>query len=144
MMTIIVPTINPKERFRDKMPPASKPILFLPAADINSKIIIRIVLTKVDFTESNLRKLPSISPVSIHGYVPLPREIAWLISYYDEFKIVEQNWAMKLIRETKIHLKPGSSKDGIEFAYLHSIEMVTPPFIVDLPLGKGNLDIPQQ
>jgi hypothetical protein len=144
IFSIIVPAILVKDRFRDLIPDANKPTLFLTPPEINSKIIISIFLAKSDFTESDFRKIPSDRPLSFHGAVDLQREAAGLVSYYDKFVISEQKDMMKLIRDTKIHLNPEGTKDGIAFAHLHVFEKQEPPLIIDLQLGEGNLDIPTQ
>lgn len=141
---IVVPPPMIDQRFCD-LPPNAKRIEFLRPPDTGTKIIIRILLVSPTITETDLRKLARDKPIFFHGSVPLPRENAWLVSYYDKFSTAEHAFFAKLVSTTKIHFDPGVSKDDIFFAQMHSLEASNnPPAIVDIQLGAANVDIPIQ
>lgn len=142
LFTIIVPALKLDEHLPDKLPPAHKPTVFVEPPDPGFKILVQLLLTKSTFAEVDFLKLPRQSPITFVGHVQLTHEIAWLIAYADHLAEHEQDWAEHLVRTTKIQLKPGGSKDDITFGQIHSLEMsLKPPAIVDLPVGRGNIEI---
>jgi hypothetical protein len=141
LFTIAVPAFTLKNRLRDRLPAPSKPMTFLAPPDEGTKIIIRILLAKSTLTEDDVRKRGKNKLVFIHGSIPMSRETVWLISFYEEFRWDEMEYVAKLIRTTRINLSAGSSKDGIDFGYIHVIDGGNQPRIIDIPLGADNLHI---
>ncbi len=143
MFSIAVPAFSLKDAYQDSLPPPNKALLLLGPPAPGTKLILRVLLTKSTHTETDLLNLGRSKAVSILGNVQMTSEVAWLVSFVDPLRPDEHEWLADLVRKTKIHLKPGSSPDGINFAYMHSFEgHLTPPAIIDIPLGRGNLDIP--
>ncbi len=140
MFTIAVPAVNPKNRFRDQLPPPNKPIEFLAPPDEGTKIVIRILLAKRTLTEDDVRKRGT-KLTFFHESIPMPRETVWLISFYEEYGWDEMQYIAKMIRTTKINLTPGSSKEDVTLSYMHILDGGTEPRIIDVPLGADNVSV---
>jgi hypothetical protein len=73
----------------------------------------------------------------------MKREAASLISFYDFFSSEEEAIVRDHLTKIKIHLKPGSTGEQIHTAFAHFLTTTeTNPFLMDIQLGKANLDIP--
>ena len=72
----------------------------------------------------------------------MAEEIAWLIAFEDGFTDAEEAVVKDYFDKLKIHLKPGSTGEGMKNSFLHTIERGANPFLIDIELGKENLDIP--
>jgi hypothetical protein len=87
-------------------------------------------------------RLPADKTIIVHGRIEMKRELAWLVSFYDIFTPHEQVIVTDHFTKIKIHLKPGSTGEGIHTAFAHLLETGTRPFLTDIQLGRENLDIP--
>jgi hypothetical protein len=71
----------------------------------------------------------------------MPRELAWLISFPDSFTPAETVTVRDHFNKLKLHLKPGSGGAEITYSFLHIIQEGVTPFLIDIELGKENLEI---
>lgn len=138
---IVVPNFKLDKAFKDRLPPIGKEIIFLQSPCFNEKLNIRILLADTSITEKDLKRSAGTKTVNFHGVVPLLRETAWLVSYCEIFTVEELKFVLGLVGTTKINFAAGSKVDEDFTAQMHVFEMVTPPHIVDLPLGMGNVHI---
>ena len=79
---------------------------------------------------------------TILGRIDMPRELAWLISFPDTLTPAENAAVKDHFNKLKIHLKPGSSGEEVKNSFLHVLEEGVTPFLIDIELGKENLEIP--
>jgi hypothetical protein len=67
-------------------------------------------------------RLPADNKIIVHGHIQMKRELAWLVSFYDNFRLQEQVTVTDHFNKIKIHLKPGSTGEGIHTAFAHLLE----------------------
>jgi hypothetical protein len=142
LFTVVVPAFTMEGRFQDKLPPANKPIVFLPPLPSGTKLQIELLLTKSAFTKDDFRKVPGHDQTTLVGAVRLTHETAWLVAHTKVLTAYEQKWIANLVRTTKLHAR-ASGWEAIQWARIHSFEAgLKCPAIVDIPLGPDNVDIP--
>ncbi len=107
------------------------------------KVIFNIVLSHKMATPEHVVN-GSAHQIKILGQIEMPKEIAWLVAFEDDFTAVEKTVIEDHFDKLKIHLKPGSSGEGMKHTFLHVIEQDATPFLIDIELGKENLDIPRK
>jgi hypothetical protein len=126
-----------KDMLRD-----NKPVQFMVPPRPGTKAIFQIVLSNKAAQEEDMMRLPADKKVTIHGRIEMRRELAWLVSFYDIFTPQEQITVTDHFKKIKIHLKPGSTGEGIHTAFAHLLETGSRSFLTDIQLGRENLDIP--
>jgi hypothetical protein len=119
-----------------------KILKLVPSPDENKKIVFNIILSNLNKTSKDLIHNSSTQNVTILGQISMPREIAWLIAYEDNFTQTDAMIMKEHFEKVKIHLKAGSSYSDINEAFLHVIYKESTPFLVDLELGEENINIP--
>lgn len=105
------------------------------------KIIFNILLSHKTARPEHIVR-GSAHDITIHGYVEMPREFAWLVSFYEDFTPAENAVVTDHFNKLKIHLKPGSTGEGINNTFLHVFQEGSVPFLINIELGRENLDIP--
>ncbi|HET8581266.1 MAG TPA: hypothetical protein VFL98_02245 [Candidatus Paceibacterota bacterium] len=104
------------------------------------KVIFNIILShKAAKPEHVIRG--SAHKIKILGRIEMLREIAWLVTFEDDFGPTEEAVIQDHFDKLKIHLKPGSTGEGMRYTFLHAIEQGETPFLIDIELGRENLDI---
>ncbi|TAK58460.1 hypothetical protein EPO14_03905 [Patescibacteria group bacterium] len=112
-----------------------------PPAD-GKKTIFNIILSHKAATPEHVVS-GSAHQVKILGRIEMPQEIAWLVTFEDDFTVAEAAVVQDHFDKLKIHLKPGNTGDGMNHTFLHAIKQGVIPFLIDIELGKENLDIPE-
>jgi hypothetical protein len=120
-----------------------KSVHFVKPPEQNSKVIFKIVLSHKAARPEHVERLLS-HKITIHERVEMKEEFAWLVSFYDTFAPQEHALVADYFNKVKIHLKPGNREESIYDAFLHVLEMGEPPFLIDIQLGRENLDIAPQ
>jgi hypothetical protein len=136
---IVVPpriTKNPLNPLMD----SQEKVKFIAAPLPGKKIVFNIIFShKAARPEHLIQKSPH--KIEIHGCIQMPEELVWLVSFEELFLASEEAVVRDYFNKLKIHLKSGSSKEGRQRAFLHVIEEAVMPFIIDIELGKENLEI---
>ncbi len=117
-----------------------KDIVFVAPPDHGSKVVFNIVLSHKAATREHVVRGSSHN-VEVLGCVTMPHELAWLVVFRDIFTPAENNQVKDHFDKLKIHLKSGDNGDGIKSTFLHIIEFNEMPFLIDIELGKENLDL---
>jgi len=138
---ILVPPRITKEPFGNSFDEEKSIKLVTPPAK-GKKVIFNILLSHKAATPDHVIK-GSAHQINILGRIEMPREIAWLITYEDNFTDAEGIVTQDHFNKLKIHLEPGSTGDSLRHTFLHAIEQGETPFLIDIELGKENLDIPK-
>jgi hypothetical protein len=120
----------------------NKPVQFIAPPKTGTKAIFQIILSYKTAQEEDMMRLPADKRLTVHGRMEMKRELAWLASFYGIFTSQEQITVTDHFKKIKIHLKPGSTGDGIHTAFAHLFENGSRPFLTDIQLGRENLDIP--
>ena len=118
----------------------NKPVQYIAPPQPGTKAVFQIALSDIAAQEEDMMRLPADKKISVHGRIEMRREAAWLVSFYDTFTPQEQSTVTDDFNKIKIHLKPGSTCEGM-LAFAHSIETGTRPFLTEIQLGRENLDI---
>lgn len=137
---ILVPPRVTKMPFGNTFDEGKSIELVVPPAK-GKKVIFNIILSHKAATPEHVINA-STHQIKILGRIEMPKEIAWLVTFEDDFTAAEATVVQDHFDKLKIHLKPGSSGDGMKYTFLHSIEQGVTPFLIDIELGKENLDIP--
>ncbi len=138
---ILVPPRVTEKPFNNTLK-EDKKVTFVSVPTKGKKVIFNIMLShKAATPEYVLRN--SKDATKILGQIELTREIAWLVSFEDEFAVAEEAVVKDYFDKLKIHLKPGSTGSGMNNTFLHAIERGVSPFLIDIELGKENLNIPE-
>jgi hypothetical protein len=121
----------------------NKPVQFIIPPKPGIKAIFQIALSPKAAQEEDMMRLPADKKLTVHGRIPMTRKQAWLLSFYDNFTSRERAIVTDHFTKIKIHLKPGSTGEGIRTAFAHLLETGgRRPFLTDIQLGRENLDIP--
>lgn len=117
-----------------------KSIELVTAPTEGRKIIFNIILSSKEATPEQVIS-GSAYQIKILGRIEMPREIAWLVVFEDELTSTEAAVTKDYFDKLKIDLKPGSTDSGMKHTFLHVIEQGIIPFLIDIELGKENLNI---
>lgn len=118
-----------------------KTIEFVASPKANRKIIFNIILSHKAARPEHV-VLGSAPDIKILGCINMPQELAWLVSFSEVFTEAESLVVADYFDKLKIHLKPGSTGEGMKNMFLHALENGRTPFLIDIELGKENLEIP--
>ena len=138
---ILVPPRVTKEPFGNTFDEEKSVELVAPPAG-GKKVIFNIILSHKAATPEDVIN-GSAHQINILGRIEMPKEIAWLVTFEDNFTSAEAVVTQDHFNKLKIHLKPGSTGDGMKHTFLHAIEQGATPFLIDIELGRENLDIPE-
>lgn len=138
---ILVPPRITKMPFRNTFN-EGKPIELVTPPAKGKKVIFNIILSHKRATPEHVVN-GSAHQIKILGRIEMPKEIAWLVTFEDDFTAAETVVTQGYFDKLKIHLKPGNSGDGMKHTFLHAIKQGVTPFLIDIELGKENLDIPK-
>lgn len=119
----------------------NKSVAFISPPDLGNKVIFNIIFSPKEATEDSLIR-NSAHKIQIIGYVVLQRELAWLVTFQDILTLDEEVKMKDHFNKLKIHLKPGATGDSLNNSFLHILEQGKPPFILDIELGRENLQSP--
>jgi hypothetical protein len=87
----------------------NKPVKLIASPKPGTKAIFQIVMSHKAAQEEDLMPLPTDRPIIVHGRIEMKRELAWLVSFYDNFTPQERVIVEDHFTKIKIHLKPGST-----------------------------------
>lgn len=135
---IVVPPRITRAPFKKHI--EEKHVNFFPPPAQDRKVIFKILLSPKMSGAEDVRQLLTPREIKIHGRVETNRELAWLISFYDVFSPAERALVTGHFDKLKIHLKPGRTGSGIGQAFLHILEPGQLTFLVDVELGRENLE----
>jgi hypothetical protein len=143
IFAILVPPHTTLDPLRDVLRD-NKPVHFIDPPEPGTKAIFQIVLSHKAAQVADMKQLPADKNYTIQGRIQMKRELAWLVSFYDNFGPQEQGTVADHFNKIKIHLRPGSTGEGIHTAFAHLFETGGPggrPFLTDIQLGRENLEI---
>lgn len=118
----------------------NKEIVLVNGSDKDKKVIFNILLSYKEATPEHVI-LSSSYKTEIIGRIEMNRESAWLVSFEDDFIAREEVIVKDHFRKLKINLQPGSVGDGMKNAFLHVLDKGATPFLIDIELGRENLNI---
>jgi hypothetical protein len=121
----------------------NKPVVFISEPISGRKAVIQILLSGKPIQGEGLARLLADPKITVLDRIEMPTQTAWLTSFYDAYTTKEQAAFMDHFNKLKIHLKPGQTGAGLS-ASLHIFELADRPFLVDIQLGKENLDFGQR
>jgi hypothetical protein len=121
----------------------NKIVNFVKPPMIKQKVIFNILFSHKAARPEHLIR-GSSHEITILGSIEMQREQAWLVSFYEKFTDEERAVITDHFKKLKIHLKPGSTGAEINYWFLHIMEEGIVPFLLDIELGKENLDIPDK
>jgi len=120
---------------------------FSPSAE-GRKLVFKVLFSKPGYSQNDLQRV-TIPGDRLVGRLPKRNgEIVWLVLREDGLTPLEIAKIRDVMQKTRIHLRPGSLEDSILDARAllvvadHSPTISNQPTILDIALGKENLDIP--
>ena len=146
---ILVSSIEPKESLKKEIISDVKITWFSPATSGN-KLLFKVLFSKSYFTEEEFKQICIPGDRLVTKFKKKNGEIVWLMVRESLLTPLEIGKIKDVMEKTKIHLRAGSSKDSVldSRAMLVISEDVpdasTQPTIIDIPLGRENLEIGSQ
>jgi hypothetical protein len=143
---ILISSINAKRPFKKTKIEDSR-IQWLPSPVKGKKLIIKVLFSKPEISESDFNKVTMAGDRLIGKLKKISGEVIWVVLREDDLTSVEVAKIEDVMQKTKIHLKPGSSEDSLSDsrALLVVSENIpstrNQPTIFDISLGKENLNV---
>jgi hypothetical protein len=80
--------------------------------------------------------------MTVHGNIRMERELAWLVSYYDDLSPLERAFIVESFNKVKITLGPGGKREGVKSAIAYVFgEEASRAHLVEIQLGQENIDV---
>ena len=143
---ILISSIDAKRPFK-KIPVIDPAIEWFPPPEKNNKLVFKVLFSKPGFSEEDLKKVIIRGDQLVGKLIKKNCEIVWLIVREDKLTKIEIDKINDVMSKTKIHMKSGSTEDSLtdSRALLIVSEnnpgVSTQPTIIDIALGKENLNI---
>jgi len=144
---ILVSSIDAKRPFKKIKVEDSRFQWFSPPSNGN-KLLFKVLISKPDLSEADLTAVLIQGDQLVGKLLKRNGETAWLVVREDILTSIEIEKITDVMEKTKIHLKPGSLEDSVgdSRALLVVSEdypsISNQPTILDIALGKENLEIP--
>lgn len=142
---VLVSSIKPHRPF-NKVKIEDGRIIWFPEPADGKRAVFKILISTPEMTESDFKKV--FSEGRIVGTLTKKNcEKIWLILKEDNLSTIEIMKIRDVMNKTKIHLKIGSSEDNLHDSRALLIvsenipTVTTQPTILDISLGKENLEI---
>jgi len=144
---ILISSIEAKRPFKKVKVEDRRIHWFSPPAE-GRRLVFKVLFSKPGYSNSDLERI-TIPGDRLVGRLPKKNgEIVWLVLREDGLTPLEIAKIRDVMQKTRIHLPPGSSEDSIlDTRALLVVAGDVPtisnqPTILDIALGKENLDIP--
>lgn len=144
---ILISSIDAKRPFKKNRIKDSR-IQWFSSPTTGNKYIFKVLFSKPGTSDNDYKKITISGDRLVGKLKKKSGEIVWLVVREDDLTPIEIAKIEDVMQKTKIHLKPGSSEESIfdSRALLvvsdDSPLILNQPTILDIALGKENLDIP--
>lgn len=145
-VAVLVSSIKPSRPFK-KVTMEDERIVWLPVSVDGKRALFKILISNPEMTESDLKKILIPGDRLIGILTKKNGERVWLIFREDDLSMIEIAKIRDVMDKTKIHLKAGSSEDSLHDSRALLVisedvpTVTTQPTILDISLGKENLEI---
>jgi hypothetical protein len=117
-------------------------VQFIPGPSEDEKILVDIVLTPTEASESEIRARSPVD-MTVLGRIPTKTQAVWAFSTRDAFSEQERAVANDSFSKFLIHINDAAAEPP-DSAFLHMLQNSTmgpgfPPCLIDMPLGEENL-----
>jgi hypothetical protein len=144
---ILISSIDAKRPFKKRTIEDTR-IQWFSSPTKGRKFIFKILFSKSGTSEIDFKKVTIAGDKLVGKLMKKSGEAVWLVLREDDLTLVETAKIEDVMQKTKIHLKPGSSEDSLFDSRALLVvsddipSILNQPTILDIALGKENLDIP--
>ena len=143
-VAILVPSIQPKSPFSQESVGDKRATWFAPPQE-GRKLLFKILFSKTGYSEIDLNVILWGEDRLATCMVKENGALVWLVVRSEDLRPTEEEMIRDAMAKTRIHLEPGSTGDSIKWSRMLLFTSVdlpgvsTQPTIMDMPLGKENL-----
>ena len=120
----------------------NKPGIFIIPPSVGTKAVFQIIRSPRTVHAEDVARLPATRKMTVHGNIRMERELAWLVSYYDDLSPLERAFIVESFNKVKITLGPGGKREGMKSAIAYVFgEEASRAHLVEIQLGQENIDV---